>query len=47
VIIAPLDQSPGLVDLIAPEHVEFAWRRLSGWLTACATPARSSWPLCA
>ena len=23
VIIAPLDQSPGLVDLIAPEHVEF------------------------
>jgi len=24
VIIAPLDQSPGLVDLIAPEHVEFA-----------------------
>lgn len=24
VVIAPLDQSPGLVDLIAPEHVEFA-----------------------
>ena len=24
VIIAPLDESPGLVDLIAPEHVEFA-----------------------
>jgi histidinol dehydrogenase len=24
VIIAPLDQSPGLVNLIAPEHVEFA-----------------------
>jgi histidinol dehydrogenase len=23
-IIAPLDQAPGLVDLIAPEHVEFA-----------------------
>lgn len=24
VVIAPLDHSPGLVDLIAPEHVEFA-----------------------
>jgi histidinol dehydrogenase len=24
VVIAPLDQSPPLVDLIAPEHVEFA-----------------------
>ena len=24
VVIAPLDRSPGLVDLIAPEHVEFA-----------------------
>jgi histidinol dehydrogenase len=24
IIIAPLDRSPGLVDLIAPEHVEFA-----------------------
>ena len=24
IIIAPLDQAPGLVDLIAPEHVEFA-----------------------
>jgi len=24
IVIAPLDRSPGLVDLIAPEHVEFA-----------------------
>jgi histidinol dehydrogenase len=24
VVIAPLDEAPGLVDLIAPEHVEFA-----------------------
>lgn len=24
VVLAPLDESPGLVDLIAPEHVEFA-----------------------
>jgi histidinol dehydrogenase len=24
IVIAPLDQAPGLVDMIAPEHVEFA-----------------------